>query len=78
MLRLVPNLSVGEAQRGQTRGHVGLVPSVVTRLLSRRAVVAESVGFHDEPEVRPVEVDLEPMEVALGLRCGKLGAADES
>jgi hypothetical protein len=42
-----------------------LVPPVVARLLHRRAVVAEPVGFDDQAQFRPVEVDAVPVHSLL-------------
>ena len=38
---------------------MSMVPATVARLLSRCAVIAQAVCFHDEPEVGPEEVDTE-------------------
>jgi hypothetical protein len=58
---LEPNLSSREAKRRQAGCRVRLVADPIPRLLRGRAVVAQAVRFDDEPEIRPVEVDLVPV-----------------
>jgi hypothetical protein len=62
------HLGVGEAQRGEPARGVRLIAQAIPGLLRRRAVVAEPVGLDDEPEVRPMEVDLVAAHAASGLR----------
>ena len=45
---------------------MGLVTETVARLLRRRPVIAQAVGFNDQPQVRPVEVDLEAVHAGAG------------
>jgi len=52
---------MGEAERRETGGGVGLVADSVPELLDGRAVVAQAVGLDHQTEVWPVEVDLEPV-----------------
>jgi hypothetical protein len=54
----VPDLAVREAQADEPRRDVLLVTPQILRLLLRRAVIGESVGLDDQPQLRPVEVDL--------------------
>jgi hypothetical protein len=65
---------VGEAQRRQARGGVRLIAQPVAVLLGRGAVVAKAVGLDHEPEIRPVEVHLEAVELLLGERRREPGA----
>jgi hypothetical protein len=65
---LVPNLRMCEPQADQAGGGVGLVADPVGGLLCRCTVVLKPVRLDDEAQVRPVEVDLEAVEPALGLR----------
>src|SRR5205814_5987972 len=55
-----------EAKPRQAGGRVRLVAEGVPGLLGRGAVVAEAVRFDDEVELRPVEVDLEAVEMDPG------------
>jgi hypothetical protein len=66
MAGLVPDLSVGEPQRGQTCGRMSLIAQAVASLLGRRAVVREAVGLDDKAEIGPEEVDAEAVHVLLG------------
>lgn len=66
MLRLVANLLVSEAKRRVSGGKVLLVASAIACLLRRRTMVAQAVGLHHKPHVRPEEVDAEP------LRCSRV------
>jgi hypothetical protein len=52
---------------------VDLIAEVVASLLRGRPVIAQPVGFDDETEVRPVEVDLETVDVDLSLRLPEPG-----
>src|SRR5437899_599166 len=52
-----------------------LVAEAVSGLLCGRAVVAEAVGLDDQPEVRPVEVDLEAVHPRLRLWLWEAGPA---
>jgi hypothetical protein len=74
MARFELDLGVREPERGDAGRRVRLVAQTVPGLLRRRAVVAQAVGFHDQVELRPVEVDLEPVQSAPGLRPRKSGA----
>jgi hypothetical protein len=75
--RLVPNLGVGEAQRRQAGGGVGLIAQAIACLLTRRAVIPKSVGLDDQSEIRPVKVDFEAVQLATRLRERKPSAADD-
>jgi hypothetical protein len=44
-----------------------LVTQPVARLCGRGRVIAQAIGLHDEAEVRPEEVDLEPVQACAGL-----------
>lgn len=66
-----------EAKSGQARRGVDLISASVTRLLGRRAVVAQSVCFHDQPELGPEEVDAEPVDVLTRFRPGQASSADK-
>jgi hypothetical protein len=59
VVRLVPDLRVGEPQRREAGGDVRLVSEAVSSLLGGGAVVTQAVGLDYEPDVGPVEVDLE-------------------
>jgi hypothetical protein len=72
----VANLRFREAQRGQSRHRVRLVPQAIARLLWR-AVVARSVGLDDQAEVWPVEVDPKAIHDRLHLRSRKPDCTDE-
>jgi hypothetical protein len=70
-------LVVGEAQRDEAGGRVGLVAAPVSGLLRGGSVVAETVGFNDEAEIRPVEVDVIAVDPLLGERSGQSGLAHD-
>src|SRR6266540_2265792 len=72
-----PNLPVGEPQRSQSRRRVGLVTETIFQLLLRRSVVAKAVGFHDEDEVGPKEVDHEYVDVLLRQWRGEPGTCGD-
>ncbi|HEX3608841.1 MAG TPA: hypothetical protein VHU14_04115 [Solirubrobacterales bacterium] len=55
--RFVTNLSMGEAERREPGGKMGLISNPVAGLLGRGAVVAQPVGLDHKPQVRPEEVD---------------------
>ena len=57
MLRFVADLRMGETERCEPGGEMGLISSVIPRLLGRSAVIAESIGLDHEPQGRPEEVD---------------------
>ena len=65
---LEANLRAREAQRSQPGRGVRLVAHPILGLLRRRAVVAQAVGLHHEPQLRPEEVDLEAVNLAIA-RC---------
>jgi hypothetical protein len=48
-----------KAQRRHSRHHVCPVAAGVAKLRRGRAVIAEAIRLHHEPEVRPEEVHLE-------------------
>jgi hypothetical protein len=52
------------------------VAAGVPRLSGRSAVVAEAVGLHDQPEVRPKEVDLESVDALFAERHRQLRCFD--
>ena len=52
-----------------------LIAPAIPRLLGGGAVIAQTVGFDDQPQVGPEEVHLEPGQVVAGPRRGKAGAA---
>ena len=58
---------MGEAQRGEAGEGVRMVAERVLRLLGRRAMEAEAVGFHDEFQLGPVEVDAVAVQPGLRL-----------
>ena len=64
----VLDLVVGEAQRSEAGGSVGLVAEGVAGLGGGGAVVAPAVGLDHQAEVRPVEVDLEAVDHRFGQR----------
>jgi len=68
MVGLVANLGVCEAKRREACSGMGLVSQPVAGLLGRGTVVAQAVGLHDRAEIRPEEVDLEPVYEAACLR----------
>ena len=68
------HLGVREPQRCKACGRVGLVADAIGDL---RTVVAQPVGLDDQPELRPVEVDLEAVHVNAGLREGQARFARE-
>src|SRR6266446_3999686 len=74
---LEADLSVGEAERCEPGRGVRLVAHAVPRLLCGRAVVAQPVGFDDEAELGPVEVHVEAVQAAPGLRFREPGPADQ-
>ena len=65
---LESNLCVGEAKRRETRGEMGLIAQAIPRLLARGAVVAQTIGLDDEPQIRPEEINPEAVEALLGER----------
>jgi len=77
VLGFVPDLVVGEAQRGEARGRVRLVAEGVTSLGGRGAVIAPSVGLDHQAEVGPVEVDLEAVDDLFGERGRETGSCGE-
>jgi hypothetical protein len=66
VLRLIPDLLMSEAQRRVSGGQVLLIATTITRLLRRRAVVAQPIGLHHEPQIGPEEVDAKAVEVFAG------------
>jgi hypothetical protein len=71
-------LAVGEAERREAGGGVGLVAEGVAGLGGDGAVVSEAVGLDHEPEVGPIEVDLEAIEWVLGQRWRQAGGGGEA
>ena len=65
---LEAHLPVGETERRQAGGDVGLVSHAIALLLSGRTVISQAVGLDDEAQIRPVEVDLEAVQPDPGLR----------
>jgi hypothetical protein len=59
---------VREAKNRQPGGRQDLVANTVTSLLRGCAVVAQTVGLDDEPQLLPVEVHAKAMEPVLGER----------
>src|SRR3954468_16633855 len=53
------DLGVREAKLGEAGGRVGLIAAAIPRLLCRRSVVSQAVGFDHQAYFRPVEVNLE-------------------
>ncbi len=78
MVGVVRDLAVGEAERRQAGGEVGLVPLAILRLLGRSAVVGEPVGLDDESEIRPEEVDAMTRNRLLGEGKAEAGSGDEA
>ena len=64
------NLSVREAERGQSSGSVCLVSTSIAGLLGRCAVVSQAIRLHNKPKLWPVEIDAEAIDYLLrfGLR----------
>src|SRR4051794_5024113 len=62
VLGLVANLLVREAEVDQPRGGMRLIAEPVARLLSGGPVIPQPVRLHHQPEVRPVEIDLEAVD----------------
>jgi len=58
--------------------HVHLVAASVLRLLRRRPVITQAVRFDDQLELRPMEVDLEPVDDDAGLRIRQPGLAGDA
>lgn len=77
MARLVLDLTMGEAERDQSGGGVGLVAEGVAGLGGRGAVIAPSVGLDDETELWPKEVDLESVDDGSGPREGEPSSEGE-
>src|SRR4051812_41581002 len=75
--RLEPDLRVGEAKGRQPCGRVDLVTATVSDLLRRRAVVPQSVGFHNQPEPWPEEVDTEAVHPYASPGCRQADVADQ-
>src|SRR4051812_28566902 len=75
--RLEPDLRVGEAKGRQPCGRVDLVTATVSDLLRRRAVVPQSVGFHNQPEPWPEEVDAEAVHPYGSPGCRQAEVADQ-
>ena len=71
MRGVVFDLHAREAQGGQAGEEVVVVALAIGGLRGRGAVVAEAVGFDDEVELGPVEVDAVAIDVGLGLRWGE-------
>src|SRR5919106_5772815 len=77
VIRLEPDLRMGEPQRGQPRRGVRLIPQAISRLLGGGAVIAEAVRLDHEGELGPEEVDLEPVHVHACLRHWQPGGAND-
>ncbi len=75
VVRLVADLVVGEAQGRQTCSLMFLVTPAVAALLVRGAVVTETVGLDNQPQVGPVEVDPIAVDALLSQRLRKVGGA---
>lgn len=65
---LMFHLPVGEAEGGQPRGGMCLITHAVPCLGDRRPVIVETIGLDDEAEIRPEEIDLEPVDVGFRQR----------
>src|SRR5215208_6302986 len=70
--RLKSNLRVREPQRRQTGDGMRLVAPAASGLLRGGAVVAKAVGLDEEAEIRPMEIDAEPIHESSRFRLGKL------
>jgi hypothetical protein len=57
---------------------VDLVAAPIPGLLCRRPVVSQTVGFHDQTQAGPVEVDPEAVEVSTCSRGGESRLPDQS
>jgi hypothetical protein len=68
VLTLKRDLGMGEPQASKAGSGVRLIANPVLCLLGGRAVIPQSVGLDDEPQLRPVEVDLEAVDGAAGFR----------
>lgn len=72
----VKYLPVREAERGKAVNEVGVVPLAVDCLLRPCAVEAAAVGFDDDAQVGPVEVDLVAVDPGLAEWWWKSGCFD--
>jgi hypothetical protein len=77
MRGVVADLGVREAERREARGYVSLVAKPIACLLGGSAVVAKAICLHDQPELRPVEVDSEAIDMLLSQRGRKPGAGSD-
>lgn len=73
MVGFVLDLAVGKAERGEAGSSVELIAQGIASLGRRGAVVAPAVGLHHQAEVRPVEINLEAIDLLLGERRGETG-----
>jgi hypothetical protein len=75
------DLGVGEPEVDEPRSGVCLVALTVADLLGGCAVVREAVGFYDQAQVGPVEVDAVAVDACLCLwrrQAGLLHEAQEA
>src|SRR4051794_38612333 len=77
-VRVVPHLGAREPDRSPAGDEVVLVADAVVGLLGGGAVVAEAVGFDDEVQLGPEEVDAVLAEAALRLWRWEAGSFDEA
>src|SRR3954464_11053871 len=77
-LRLMANLSRGEAQMGAPGNCVRLIAHAICLLLKRRSVISQSIRLDDQSQLRPIEVDTKPVQPYLGPGHGQSGCADEA
>jgi hypothetical protein len=71
------DLGSREPELRQTGRSVHLIATAVTRLLARRAVIAEPVCLDHQSKLGPEEVDLEPVHQASGRRLWQAGPLDQ-
>jgi hypothetical protein len=74
----VEYLRVRDAERGPAGAKVRVVSLPVSRLLGRGAMEVPAIGFDDEPDLRPVEIDAVRAEPLLCLRRGKPRPSDQA
>lgn len=68
---------MGEAERRETGGEMGLISNTVAGLLCRGAVVAQPVGLDYKPQVRPEEVNPKAVQVLARKRGRQARPRDE-
>ena len=71
---VVRHLPVRKSQCLHARRPVGLLADQVPGLLRRRAVVAKAVGLDHQTELRPEEVNPEPVHLPAGSRHSQPGS----